>query len=163
MMPTPKTWALAIAAFAVTVVGSGLGVGLGAPRAVAGPVHAERVVCREVPETERDAARLTNPEHLRSVREIAHAARTGARLVLTAAPGLTVEGLQRIADCHLARLAATGNAARTSASPLDVKGAAVAVKSEGDAFAVDITAADPDAARTILARARALLPGRAKP
>jgi hypothetical protein len=157
-MPTPKIWALAIAI--VTVVG---GVIFPAHDVMAGPVHAERVVCREVPEAERDAAILTNPEHIRSVQEIAHAARAGARLVLVAAPGLTVEGLQRIADCHLARLAATGNVARTSGSPFDVKGAAVAVKSEGNAFAVDITAASPEAARTILSRARALLPGRAKP
>ncbi|HEY2731310.1 MAG TPA: hypothetical protein VGK52_15310 [Polyangia bacterium] len=127
----------------------------------------EEVACRDVPEGQRDAAILTNPESIRSVAEIKREHETGAsprgaRIALTAAPGMTVEGLQRIADCHMAELAALGSAPRATRSPLDVAGASVTVNPAGAAFTVDITSPDPRKARAILVRARALLPRRAR-
>jgi hypothetical protein len=125
------------------------------------------VACRDVPEAERDASLLTNPATIRSVAgrndgsftTQSHSRRAGARLVLSASPGLTAEGLQHIADCHIARVAALGAPTRPTHSPLDVKGASVVVRPKGNAFVVDITSTDQRAARTILSRARALLPG----
>jgi len=134
---------------------------------VAAPLSKEEVACRDVPEGQRDAAILTNPESIRSVIEIKHEHETGAgprgaRIALTAAPGMTVEGLQRIADCHMAELAALGSAPRAARSPLAVAGASVTVKPAWPAFTVDITSPDPRKAHAILVRARALLPRRAR-
>lgn len=133
---------------------------------VAAVLSMEEIACRDVPEGQRDAEILTNPESIRSVAEIKRehdtgAGLRGARIALTAAPGMTVEGLQRIADCHIAELAALGSAPRATRSPLDVTGASVTVKSAGATFTVDVTSPDPSKAHTILVRARALLPHRA--
>ena len=83
--------------------------------------------------------------------------RGGARILLRAQPGMTAEWLQRIADCHMAKVAVENPAMLTS-SPLDVKGALVSVQSTGNGFSVDITSPDVRVARDILTRARALKP-----
>jgi len=121
-------------------------------------------VCRGMSAPERSASALTRPDDVRSVQEIkpvtpaseaeSPAQRWGARLMLRAQPGVTAEWLQRIAECHLATLAAQGGG--DARSPLDVKGASVVVRSVGDGFAVDVTAGDPASGKDILTRALAL-------
>jgi hypothetical protein len=133
----------------------------------AAPLSKEEVACRDVPEGQRDAAILTNPESIRSVVEIkgkddTGAGPRGARIALQAGPGMTAEGLQRIADCHLAERAALGAAPHATRSPLDVAGASVTVKPAGPAFTVDVTSLDARQAHAILVRARALLPRRGR-
>jgi hypothetical protein len=150
---------------AVAVVA--LGVALHARATCAGALLREEVACREVPEDQRDAKILMNPDTIRSIHALNPIAsepgrRRGVRIVLTAAPGLTADGLQRIADCHMARIAAMGSPSGSTRFPLDVKGASVVVKAHGDSFLVDIASVDERTARTIVARAQALRRHRAK-
>jgi hypothetical protein len=130
------------------------------------PTPAPETACKGVPEAQWSGAPLTDPQDIRAVQEVKTeppasetetvVARAGARILLRAQPGMTVEWLQQVAECHLARVGAAS--ARVAASPLDVKGASVAVHSAGDGFAVEITSADRKAAKEILARAQALVP-----
>jgi len=122
------------------------------------PLAREEVACRNVPEQQRDASVFIVTENIRSIRGMK--GDRGARIVLMPAPGLTAEGLQQIAECHMALLAATGPTSRGHRSPLDVTGASVSVKSNGGSFTVDITSPDRHTGHTILVRARALLPHR---
>jgi len=136
---------------------------------VATPPPARDVLaaCRGVPTAEWTAASLTNPRNVRAVQEVKPempvsetetvVQRWGARILLGAQPGMTAEWLQRVAECHMAQVATSASVALTQ-SPLDVKGALVAVQSAGDGFAVDITSRDPKVGREILTRARALAP-----
>jgi len=131
------------------------------------PLPRDAAACRGVPETEWDGSPLVNESQIRSVQEIKSEApvsemetvvpRGGARILLRAEPGQTAEWLQRIANCHMLRVAAAPAWTLTT-SPLDVKGALVSVQSSGDSFAVDITSPDVKVARDILARARGLQP-----
>ena len=123
--------------------------------------------CYGVPASQWDGAPLVDSHTLRGVQEIKPDApvseaetvvpRAGARLLLRATPGMTAEWMQRIAECHMAQVAAAP-AWTLSSSPLDVKGALVSVQSSGDGFAVDITSPDLNVAHDILARARGLVP-----
>lgn len=79
----------------------------------------------------------------------------GAVVTFRAVPGLSVEWLQRLVDCHLARNAALGNDQREMPDdPLALRGTQAHVTSAGTGFAVEITSDDADTAREILARAR---------
>lgn len=71
----------------------------------------------------------------------------GATLVVDATPGLTAEYLRSSLHRH-------ASAARTpdAACPLDVEGAAFAVTSRGDAFAVTVSGPDTAAGDEILRR-----------
>jgi hypothetical protein len=130
------------------------------------PAPAPDTSCRGVPEAQWNGAPLTNPQDIRSVQEVRTeppasetetvVARSGARILLRAQPGITAEWLQQVAECHLAHVGAPSPG--RPASPLDVKGASVAVRSAGDGFAVEITSTDRKAAKEILARAQALVP-----
>ena len=97
-----------------------------------------------VPEIEARGSPLVNPTDVRAVQEItpdAPVSETGENRsfraaapadLLRAQPGMTAEWLQRIADCHMAKVAVTSPLALT-ASPLDVRGAVVSVQSTGNA------------------------------
>ena len=144
------------------------------PLSVSGSVMAEtsppskdqhKVACRGVPQEQWSAEELTRQQDIKAVQEIkaegpvseteTTTERAGARILLRAQPGVTAEWLQRIAECHMARVAASSPATQ---SPLDVKGASVTVQTVGDGFAVDITSTDRVVAKQIFARARALVP-----
>jgi hypothetical protein len=124
-------------------------------------------VCRGVPDAERYVWMLTSRQEVLAVSEIKPEEsmiesmptdpRAGARVLIAAGPGMTAEWLERIGKCHIARNAAQGYPQGATASPLDVKGAAVQVSSVGDGFAVDITSEEWKTGREILRRARALL------
>jgi hypothetical protein len=125
------------------------------------------MACVGVPEIEANGSPLTNPQDIRAVQEIkpdtpvseteTAVPRGGARILLRAQPGVTAEWLQRIAECHTAKVAVTSKPALTF-SPLDVKGALVTVQSMGNGFAVDITSPDVKVAKEIFTRAQAVAP-----
>lgn len=129
----------------------------------------EKPACRGIPESDWGGSALVDGQLVRSVQQIKSEApvseaetvvpRGGARIALRAAPGMTAEWLQRIAECHMAQVAAASPWMLTS-SPLDVKGALISVQSSGDGFAVDITSPDLKVAKDILTRARGLTPPR---
>jgi hypothetical protein len=141
------------------------------PRAHAAPPAAPiPAACRSVPDQERYDWLAMNRQDIVAVQEVKSREpmvsslvyvppdrRAGARVLLTARPGETAEWIQRIAECHIARSTVRGYPQGGTSSALDVKGAAVRVSSTGDAFAVEITSTDVDAAREILRRVRALL------
>jgi hypothetical protein len=81
----------------------------------------------------------------------------GAVMSFRAAPGMTVEWLQRVVDCHLARNASMGfDMPEMSFCPLAVKGARAKVASTGSGFAVTVDSDDPRATQEILRRPQAL-------
>ncbi|HVU50987.1 MAG TPA: hypothetical protein VHL80_09900 [Polyangia bacterium] len=148
-------------------------VGLGLTMTLAGVAGAQTVprrdtmACVGVPEIAANGAPLTDPDDVRAVQEIKPdqpvsetetvIPRGGARILLRAEPGMTAEWLQRIAECHMAKVA-VAVPGTLSTSPLDVRGALVSVQSTGDGFSVDITSPDVKTAREILTRARAIKP-----
>lgn len=82
---------------------------------------------------------------------------TGATVTFRAVPGMTAEWLQRVVDCHLARVAVLGHDAPEMPNcPLEPNGAEAHVSSTGNGFAVAIRANDPTAGADILARAQHL-------
>ena len=145
---------------ALAVLASGLA-------AAAPPPRRMRLACRDVPTAEWSGSSLTNPQDIRAIEEIRPETpvsetepvpqRWGARIVLRAQPGVTAEWLQRVAECHLAKLDGASGVAPTQ-SPLDVKGAAISIQSAGDGFDVDVTASELKSGKEILTRARALAP-----
>ena len=88
----------------------------------------------------------------------------GATVVFRAVPGMTVEWLQRVVDCHLARAAAVGHdMPEMSYCPLMPKGVKAKVTSVGNGFAVNLSADDAATVAEIEKRAQALAPGAAAP
>ena len=77
----------------------------------------------------------------------------GAALVFRAVPGLTVERLQRLVDCHLARNAALGFDQDEPDDPLDLPGVGARVR---EGLRVEVTASIQKTAREIQARAARL-------
>jgi hypothetical protein len=149
------------------MVGLGLVIALGGGALAQTAPRQDTMGCVGVPEIAMNGSPLTNPNDVRAVQEIKPDApvsetetvipRGGARILLRAQPGMTAEWLQRIAECHMAKVAVATPATLTS-SPLDVRGALVSVQSTGNGFAVDITSPDVKVAREILTRARAVKP-----
>jgi hypothetical protein len=64
--------------------------------------------------------------------------------------------MDRVIECHLAHRAASGIAAG-GAGPLDVDDARVAVSPTATAFRIAITSENPDTAREVIAKSRALI------
>jgi hypothetical protein len=83
----------------------------------------------------------------------------GGRVVFRAVPGMTVEWLQQLVNCHLARAEAVGySMPEMSYCPLMLKGVSAAVSATADGFAVEVTSDDPSTAAEIWRRVRALKP-----
>jgi hypothetical protein len=81
----------------------------------------------------------------------------GAVVTFRAVQGMTVEWLQRLVDCHLARSASVGfNMPEMPDCPMAVKGARASVASTGSGFAVTVESDDSNAAQQILRRAQGL-------
>lgn len=81
----------------------------------------------------------------------------GARLSVRAAPGVTVEWLQHVVNCHLARTAALGHEpTQMPRCPLALRGATATVRSGGDRLIVEVRARNPSAAAEIWKRAHLL-------
>lgn len=82
----------------------------------------------------------------------------GAAVVFRAVPGLTVEWLQRVVDCHIARNSAMGDEATYMPyCPLALKGVTATVSPAEGGIAVEIRAEDPEAANEVLRRAEQLV------
>lgn len=127
---------------------------------------AEARSCVGIPDEDRDMSPFRHQRDISGVKE--HVVRitlgrgqvdktTGADIVFRAVPGMTVEWLQRIVDCHLARAAAVGHdMPEMSYCPLMLKNVSAQVTSTGNGFAVGVTSEDPDTVKEIIRRANAL-------
>lgn len=83
---------------------------------------------------------------------------TGAAITLRAVPGLTVEKLQHIVDCHLARNAALGHdVPEMPLCPLVPRDVNASVKATDQGLRVEITSSDDAVGREVLHRAQALV------
>lgn len=90
----------------------------------------------------------------------------GARIVFSRVPGLTMEGMRRLVNCHLARAEVIGyeKAERDMPyCPLMLSGVSATVRMEGDQVAVDVVSRDSEIIGEILRRATALKSGRDSP
>jgi acetylornithine deacetylase/succinyl-diaminopimelate desuccinylase-like protein len=133
---------------------------------------AEALACTGIDEADRDVSPFAHSADIRSVgqfREVSEGGNyknrvsrdAGATIAFRATPGLTVEWLQRIVDCHLARNSAVGHDMPEMAyCPLVPLGAQATVRSVGDGFAVDVHADDAETAGEIWRRAQQINPAR---
>jgi hypothetical protein len=130
--------------------------------------EAEAHACRGVPEADRDISPFFHREAIAKVEPLVRRGAgdqtveelAGATIVLLPATGMTLDRLQRVVQCHLARNAALGHRVpEMSYCPLVPKGVAARVVSKGNGFAVDVTSEEASTAAEILRRARALLTG----
>ncbi|HEX7476634.1 MAG TPA: hypothetical protein VF331_02390 [Polyangiales bacterium] len=128
----------------------------------------EARACVGISESDRDMSPFYHREDITAVaqaqRSAVHARHEqavpgGGRVVFRAVPGMTVEWLQRLVNCHLARAAAVGySMPEMSYCPLMLKGVSAAVSSTDGGFAVEVTSDDPSTAAEIWRRVRALKP-----
>lgn len=136
----------------------------------------EASACAGIPDEDRDQSPFSHVEDIASVSELTIAPEAtsdptgigsgmgsprvvGATVVIRAVPGLTVEWLQRLLDCHLARNAVLGHDVPEMAyCPLVPNGVTASVRSVSGGFAVDLRAESDDAAAEVVRRARALVP-----
>lgn len=131
---------------------------------------AEARACTGIDDADRDVSPFAHGADIRSVSQFREekvvgknrvTRDAGATIVFRATPGLTVEWLQRIVDCHLARNAAVGHDMPEMAyCPLVPRGVQANVRSVGDGFAVDVRADDAETAEEIWRRAQQISPAR---
>jgi hypothetical protein len=127
---------------------------------------AEATACGEVSEYDRDTSPFSSRQDIALVRPLTGRLAVGkggptiervlgARVTFHDVPGLTVDRLQRIVDCHLARNAALGHAAPEMPDcPLVPEGVRATVeRTEAGHVAVDIVADDPKVAEEVWRRA----------
>lgn len=127
---------------------------------------AEAKACAGIPDEDRDMSPFSHREdisevkpHMEEVRTGKATAKkqTGAEVTFRAVPGMTVEWLQRIVDCHIARGAAVGGSMpEMSYCPLMPKEVTAKVTSTGNGFLVVVTSQNPESAKAIFERANAL-------
>lgn len=132
---------------------------------------AEARACAGVSEYDRDVSPFAHREDIAAVAPITGevsvgkgsplVARTsGARITFHDVPGLTMERLEQIIDCHLARNAALGHdAPEMPYCPLVPNGATAKVlRSESGHLIVEVSAGEPQAAKEVWSRAAQLKP-----
>ena len=82
----------------------------------------------------------------------------GAAVVFRAVPGMTAQWLQRLVNCHAARMAVLGHdAPEMQHCPLVSHNLTAVVTPRSTGFAVEMRSDDPDTAREILQRAKQLV------
>lgn len=130
---------------------------------------AEARACAGIPPADRDMSPFEHVEDIESVTPLVlpeYEARDkmpnerllGAQVVFRAVPGMTVEWLQHLVDCHLARNASLGHdVPEMPDCPLVPNGATAAVSTTGRGFSVSVQSGNPATAREILARAMRLV------
>ncbi|HKP64188.1 MAG TPA: hypothetical protein VJV78_45945 [Polyangiales bacterium] len=131
---------------------------------------AEATACAGLRDQDRDTSPFAHTADIQGVTELkaqgpSYQGSTGtdggATVVFRATKGLTVEWLQRIVNCHLARNAALGHdVPEMPYCPLVPNGVQAKVRSVGDGFAVDVTSKDPATAAEIWRRANQLTAAR---
>lgn len=128
---------------------------------------AEASACGGLSDDERDTSPFAHPDDIASVAPLAARKEgkkpwlmgpRGAVVTFVAVPGMTAEWLQRVVDCHIARNSVLGHVDPTMPDcPLVPRGVTASVTSTGSGFAVAIRSDDPEVAKEILRRARALI------
>ncbi|MBK7583222.1 MAG: hypothetical protein IPI67_23865 [Myxococcales bacterium] len=123
---------------------------------------AEERACDGIPVADRDESPFAHRGDILQVeplyRTTAGAARSlaGARVVFRRVPGMTVEWLRVLVDCHLARNVAAGHEMPEMPNcPLVPKGVSAHVESVPSGFAVSVSVADEATAKEVLRRAQA--------
>ena len=115
--------------------------------------------CVGVRDHDRDISPFAHREDIARVTPVlegGHAA--GATIVFRAVPGMTVAGLQRIVDCHIARNDVAGHRmAGMSDCPLVPAGVTAHVESTADGIAVTVRAGTEAAREDVLRRAARLV------
>ena len=132
--------------------------------------EAETRACTGVAPDDRDMSPFEHAEDIASVRPLRSMRvipgrgyrgnrAVGAVVTFRAVEGMTVESLQRVIDCHLARNASLGHIVPELPNcPLVPRGVRARVSSADDGFAVAIRSRNARVAREILSRARRLVP-----
>ncbi len=124
-------------------------------------VAAEEKECAGLSEDDRDESPFDHVEDIDSVDRLNGpdgAVLLGATVRFRARPGMTVQWLQRVMDCHLARTDALGHDLPDMPDcPMVPAGEEARVRAEGDGFSVALSSKDPASAREILSRAQRLL------
>ncbi|HEY2731921.1 MAG TPA: hypothetical protein VGK52_18385 [Polyangia bacterium] len=155
---------LTIFAFVGFVSAASEGPGVAAPR-----VQTVELACHEVPDAESSLAVLVSPDDVVRVDELKAKDHLedptvplgeGASITIAAQPFVTSVWLQAAIDCHRAHNAVSRQPAIASRSPLDVTGTKITVSAQPGTLTINIATADHQAAREVIARARALLPAR---
>jgi hypothetical protein len=121
----------------------------------------EARACVGVAEEDRDLSPFFHREDVIRVESLRTEAAVpvGARVVFRPIPGMTVEWLQRIVDCHLARNALLGTEApEMDYCPLVLHNVTARVVQVWDGLAIDVRSNDPGVAVSILARVNTLVP-----
>lgn len=123
----------------------------------------EARACKNVPQGDQDISPFYHREDIVSagpfMESVAYGGGPviGAEVVFASLPGMTAEWLQRVVDCHLARNAVLGEAAKEMPHcPLAVPHVKAQVRSIGTGFAVDITSNDEKSVKEVLSRTEAL-------
>jgi hypothetical protein len=131
--------------------------------------QAETAACSGLSEGDRDVSPFVHREAIIRVAPlmapdtsgygaIERAEQVGATIVIRPAVGLTVERLQRVTTCHVARAATLGHEApELSFCPLAARGVSASVSSTGDAFAINVSADSREGAAEVLSRAQRLV------
>lgn len=127
---------------------------------------AEAAACTGIDDLDRDMSPFAHREDIASVAPLTETVQmgrqtrergVGATVVFRATPGMTVEWLQRLVDCHLARNASLGHSVpEMEYCPLVPRGVTARVRSTGDGFAVELRGEDDETAAEILRRAQSL-------
>lgn len=132
-------------------------------------VGAEAKACKGLPPADRDISPFFHRLDVISVQPVREkserpsaaggSARTlGALVVFRPVPGLTLERLQGLVDCHIARAAVIGHRApELGFCPLAPKGVRAQTYATGGGLAVAITADEQDSAAEVWRRAAALM------
>ena len=119
---------------------------------------AESRACIGIDPSDRDISPFHHGADIAAVKVLGTpGAETGIDVVFKPVVGLTVEKLQHLVDCHLARSAALGHQVpEMPYCPLVPKGATAKVNKAGESLTVTITDPDPVGLKEILARSKQL-------
>lgn len=126
---------------------------------------AEARACAGIADEERDMSPFTHRDDIARVEALPQSSLTraakgaGVSITFRPTPGLTVERLRKVVDCHLARNAALGyEAARTTSCPLALEGIhAEVVRSREGGVSVIVRSEDQTIGKQIFDRAKALV------
>lgn len=114
---------------------------------------AEARACVGISPDDRDMSPFSHVEDIASVNPLTD----GVGITFRGVPGMTVQWLQRVVDCHLARNASLGHMVPEMPScPLVPNGVEARVTSTRNGFVVAIRSSNPTTAREIRSRAERL-------
>lgn len=128
--------------------------------------EAEATSCADIAPGDRDQSPFTHREDIIEVSALParppydrHRPQDiiGVAISFRAVPGMTVQGLQHVVDCHIARNSALGHPLEEMPTcPLVPKGVSARVHAAANAFVVEVVGDDPQATKEIQQRAERL-------